>query len=334
MSYCFQINLALYLLCNKQYGNLLFVHFVLGEMSKEEEILSACTVKWGEDERTEYFEEHFNEWINQFPEEAQGVVYQLVELFEYYSHEQINQYLCDLNEKLEGSEQFDSSHAIYTLLPSTKGIANSSSDYLFEFRCINHKTKYETVLDLSKYAERENYKHIENIVIIDDYCGSGHSLATFIENHSSILKGKRIFYLVTYLMEESLSLITTTAEKHHVDVKVIFINSGKKVFDNSCMANPEEVRTVIKTCSEIFKINEFYWLGSYESQSLVAFYNDTPNNTIGLFWYDTKKYFSIFPRDFENKKGCKRPTPKSMSLQKQSRRSQNYAAKARKVENE
>ena len=61
---------------------------------------------------------------------------------------------------------------------------------------------------------------------------------------------------------------------------------------------------------------------------------DTPNNTIGLFWYDSDKYFSIFPREFENTEGLKRPTPRSLKQQKAARTAQNYLSATRRAQNE
>lgn len=305
---------------------------------RKEDVYLHCLERWSSaDKRISYFEENFDEWFSQLPEDIHEVVCKLLEMFEYYSQLKVNQYLCDLGFKLDEKEQFNPDATIYTPLPSHKGIANSSYDYLFTYRQLHDVSKYKIALDLDRYIEEkpDKYVKIQNIVIIDDYCGSGESLKTFIENHSEQLRGKTIYYLVTYFMQEAMPLIDETSRQHEVTIEVIYINSGKRAFEyNAFSERKDELRPLIKRRSKKLNIPKKYCLGKYESESLVSFYNDTPNNTFGLFWYDSDKYFSIFPREFENTEGLKRPTPRSLKQQKAARTAQNYLSATRRAQNE
>lgn len=305
---------------------------------KKEDVYSYCLERWNAtDKRISYFEENFDEWFSQLPEDTHEVVFQLLEMFEYYSQPKVNQYLHDLRFRLDEKEQFNPESTIYTPLPSRKGITNSSYDYLFTYRQLHDISKYKVALDLDKYIEAkpDRYSKIQNIVIIDDYCGSGKSLKTFIENHSEHLRGKTIYYLVTYFMMEAMSLIDEVSKQHEVAVEVIYINSGMCAFEYDVFSEKkDELRSLVKKRSKKLNIPSMYRLGKYESESLVSFYNDTPNNTIGLFWYDSDKYFSIFPREFENTEGLKRPTPRSLRQQKTARNAQNYLSAMRRAQNE
>lgn len=300
---------------------------------KKEEILLRCLERWNAtDKRISYFKENFDEWFSQLPEDTYEVVFQLLELFEYYSQSKVNQYLRDLRFRLDEKEQFDSESTIYIPLPSSKGIANSSFDYLFTYCQLHNISKYQRVLDLGKYMESDPAGHsgIQNIVIVDDYCGSGKSLKSFIKKYSEYLKGKTIYYLVTYFMTESMPLIQEVSEQHEVAVEVIYINSGTQAFEHEVFyENKNELRSLIKIQSKNLNIPSCYSLGKYKSESLVSFYNDTPNNTIGLFWYNSDKYFSIFPREFKNTEGLKRPTPQCLKQQKAERNTQNYLSAMR-----
>lgn len=94
---------------------------------KKEDVYLHCLERWSSaDKRISYFEENFDEWFSQLPEDIHEVVCQLLEMFEYYSQLKVNQYLCDLGFKLDEKEQFNPDATIYTPLPSHKGIANSS----------------------------------------------------------------------------------------------------------------------------------------------------------------------------------------------------------------
>ena len=123
---------------------------------KKEDVYLHCLERWSSaDKRISYFEENFDEWFSQLPEDIHEVVCQLLEMFEYYSQLKVNQYLCDLGFKLDEKEQFNPDATIYTPLPSHKGIANSSYDYLFTYRQLHDVSKYKIALDLDRYIEEK-----------------------------------------------------------------------------------------------------------------------------------------------------------------------------------
>lgn len=307
-------------------------------MLDKSEVFDHCLERWGAlDSRTEFFSEHFEEWFLQIPEDIQDVTLELLEMFEYYSQQKTNQYLSQLHPKLEKIETFDESQAIYTPLASQKGIANSSDDYLYTYKQIHSISKFKVVRDLRTFSNNspEKLSVAKNVVIVDDYCGSGKSLRDFLTSNMEFLCDKHIFYLVTYLMEEALEEIKLIEEDLKLKIEVIFINKGRRAFDDERFSeNAPGIRSAIKKNSKKLNINSKYRLGKYNSESLVAFYNDTPNNTIGLFWFDSDKYFSIFPREFENTEGLKHPTPHSLKSQKDARTAQNYCAAARRTKHE
>ena len=253
----------------------------------------------------------------------------------YYSQERVNQYLFELHPKLE--RKIEPENTLYTPLLSEKGIVNSSVDYLCTYRQMHGISKYRVALDIDTYITKspEKFENVQNIVIVDDYCGSGKSLKTFIEGHTDSLKGKRIYYLVTYFMLEAQQLIDEISEQYEISIEVIYINSGKHAFDDERFSeHSSELRRALKECSKRLNIARQYPLGKYNTESVVSFYNDTPNNTIGIFWCDTNIYFSIFPREFENTEGHKRPTLQSLKQQKEERVAQNYTSAMRKAQNE
>ena len=307
-------------------------------MLDKAKVFSHCLDRWNiSDERTQYFEANFDEWFSQLPEDIQEITLQLLELFEYFPQKKVNDYLYDLRSKLEAKAKLDPDETIYTPLPSIKGISNSSGDYLYTYRQLHNISKFKIVLDLKTYitSEPEKYKKVTNIVIVDDYCGSGESLKTFVELHVDCLKGKHIYYVITYLMLESMPLIDNISKEYDVAIDVIYINTGTKAFNNVNFSGKEDdFRALVKRRSKKLNIPHKYRLGKYESESLVSFYNDTPNNTIGLFWHDSDKYFSIFPREFENTEGLKRPTPNNLKSQKATRNAQNYSSARRKAQYE
>ena len=296
-------------------------------MVDEEEkysIVSQCLNKWNtEDKKTIYFAENFDEWIEQIPQEILNTVLILLESFEYYSQEKVNDSLWELHQKLKALPDFSEDSAIYTHIPSRNGIENSSIDYLYSYKGLHGLDKYHLVIDLSTYVKKSEYKKINHVVVIDDFCGSGETFISFLTKNCDIFKGKTIDYVITYMMSEARFNITKAAAELNLRINIICINEGKKAFE--LLENTDEKRIEFVDYSHKIGICKDYHLGYNDSEALVSFYNDTPNNTIGIFWCDAKQYFSIFPRDtaHPNSKN-KRPTPKNMKQQKKERNNQNY----------
>ena len=98
------------------------------------DIVSRCLMNWNpaDDGRTTFFEEHFDEWIDQVSAEAQPTVIELLKDFEYFSQPKVNQFLKELHNKLILIQDFDVHEAIFTCLPSKRGIDNSSIEYLIK----------------------------------------------------------------------------------------------------------------------------------------------------------------------------------------------------------
>lgn len=70
----------------------------------------------------------------------------------------------------------------------------------------------------------------------------------------------------------------------------------EKAFCRNLFSDNESAKREYVQLSKKLLIPDNVILGRYKSQSLVAFYNNTPNNTLGLIHEDNDCYKSIFPR--------------------------------------
>lgn len=301
-------------------------------------IASACLERWdAEDKKTLFFSENYEEWFEQLPEEIRPTALVLLSKFEYYSQPKINALLVELHQRLIRFEGFDLSKTLFTHLPSKKGIENSSIDYLMEYRRLHDLSKYHVIMDLDTYASKKStqFESIENVVFIDDYCGSGDTYNTYLRDNCDKLKGKRLFYVVTYTMQEAIPRIYDTARELGIQQEIVYINSGEKAFSNEQFGETGELeREKMKKASRKLQLKKRSYLGYEDTEAVVSFYNDTPNNTIGIFWCDSPIFFSIFPREMEEEKEHKRPTPREMKKEKQKRDQQNYETSTWSVKSE
>ena len=124
------------------------------------------------------------------------------------------------------------------------------------------------------------------------------------------------------------------AAEHLLQVQILYCNQSDKAFDRHLFSEEVELarKKFYKASLESGVKEDLIW-GYSGSESLVSFFNDTPNNTLGLFWHDSPNYFSIFPRENVRGEKNKRPTPRSMKIQKTERNNQNYIAHKRSALN-
>lgn len=276
------------------------------------------------DDRIDLFNERVDKWIASLPQEIVPLVLQMISDFDYYSHKEANEMLIRLHNELAEDYGLSDEAALHTYIRKKDGRICSSVDYWTEYRFINKVDKNLCTDDLRAIPEDE-WVLIENIVIIDDCCGTGGSLGKFIELSKRDFSGKTIYYLVLHALEAAQETICQIEEKYSVRIRLVAINIRKLATEIVSPDNVVEVRERIKCTSKEMHISKNYALGKDDSEGLMAFYNNTPNNTIGLFWYSSDKNEPLFPRDF-GKTPSWRPSINAMQKSKSQRKKDNYVA--------
>ena len=276
------------------------------------------------DERIDSFNEHVDEWIASLPQEIVPLVLSMISSFDYYSHREANKMLSRLHDELGRDFGLSDNTALHTYIKKKGGRICSSVDYWQEYKSINKIDKNLCSDDLREIPERE-WALIENIVIIDDCCGTGGSLEKFIKLSKRDFSGKTIYYLVLHALEAAKERITKVEEKYNLCIHLVSINTRKLATQIVSPDNAEDIRGQLFTASKKMFIDEDYILGKDNSEGLMAFYNNTPNNTNGLFWCPSDRNNPIFPRDFGTTPPW-RPSINTMQKSKDQRKKDNYVA--------
>lgn len=248
----------------------------------------------------------------------------MISQFDYYSHSETNQMLCQLHRELTERYKLDDHTALHTYIKKKDGRICSSVDYWAEYRLYNQIDKNLCSDDISSIPGKE-WELIENIVIIDDCCGTGSSLEKYIKQSKRDFSGKTIFYLVLHALEASLEKIHQIEKTYHLSIHLIAINLRRQAIPIISPDNVEHTREQVILASKEMHINENYTLGKDDSEGLMAFYNNTPNNTIGLFWFPSDVNKPVFPRDFGTVPPW-RPSTSEMKEKKTQRKRGNYLA--------
>lgn len=284
--------------------------------SQKSTILNDCIKRWQPvDAICKKAIEAYPTWIKQMSENLREIVEIQMSFFDYYSHAYVNSFLADLHERLQSIEGVGFSNTIYTVLSSRNGHLNSGSYYLIEYKEINKISKYVVFPSFEQAFDKLQY--VDNIVLVDDFCGSGKTFIDFVKERIELLKNKSIYYLVIHAMSRALIEIEEFAIQNSLKIKVLHCNCTDKAFlRNDELKNRKEEYTKE---SKKLGIPENYILGYKDSESLTAFYNDTPNNTLGIYWSKGNGFTPLFPR-----KDDKRPNWKSMKSDKKKRQENNY----------
>ena len=293
-----------------------------------DEIKEGCKARWTvdniADEKVQFFDSHFSEWLNQFKECFQDMVLVLIDNMLYISRPTANQWLQTLHKELVTVGVTDED-TIYTFIKSQDGLTNSSNDYWTEYKAINHVNKNICYEDICAIQEKQ-WEYIKNIVLIDDFSGSGKSIEDFISSKLDLFTGKRIICITVCVMEAAKKRLEEFGVSNGMQIVVLTGIIQKRAFEQSLFEDDDRAKDELIQVSTELRIPPKDHLGFCDNktheatQSLIAFYNNTPNNTIGIMRYDVEGgYFSIFPRVDD-----KKPSWQKLREKKKGRKATNY----------
>lgn len=213
------------------------------------------------------------------------------------------------------------------------GIGNpseSGTHLLYFFRQVNDLSKKRfinaiEIIDRSAEKPSLRFKDVERYVFIDDFCGSG-SQAKMYAPEVKFIKELKSDAIVSYLMlfatSKGLAEVKSSGIFDVVECLIELDDSFKCFNENSryFSKSPQEInKDFAKSLCEkhgfelyksiITKHNKFaepqlsetaalHKLGYKDSQLLIGFFHNTPDNTLPIIWYDEKElpWYPIFKR--------------------------------------
>ena len=266
-------------------------------------IRESCLDRWGQhDKKIEYFDENYLSYMQALTPQMKDMVCFFLNKFDYYSRYVVNKYLQSIHNKVMLLDGVDIDSSIFCVLKSKRCTINSSYEFLIEYRHLNGISKHSIIPELRDIYEREYWNNIRNLIFIDDFCGSGKTFIDYLVAYYEKIKDKRIVYAIVHIMEESKRNIEDYATVNNLDIVIVYGNSKCAAFEISSYI--KDKRECFKEESEKLGLNkdsDIY--GFSNSEALASFYNDTPNNTLGIFWKETKENKALFPRNKEKKPG-------------------------------
>lgn len=285
------------------------------------DIFLDCIDKWAKkefDNRLEEAIDRFEEWERDFDNDEGNIVSDLLRRFSYYSKKEIQDIIKDLSDN--SIEQFGISNqdSVISVVRKIDGKFNSSYEYWMLHRMESGLSK-KIYFDSIDGIDDTFWENIRNVVYVDDCSGTGEQFVEFLKRQKKSLLNKHVILIVIEIMKEAKDYIFDYATQNSINLDIIFYAEKDKAFKKS--KNVE--RDLFVKLSEKRDINKSYIMGFKQAEALMAFYNNSPNDTLGIFWILSEKNKPIFEREIEEEPGWKQ-----ISKGKNRRRKQQYEAKA------
>ena len=237
-------------------------------------------------------------WLSGFPKEEQKLMLDLLSNFYYYSEKRINEKVEELYKEFIESYTGSLTDVIFTKIIKEQGASFSdifSSAFWFQNNLYDYMEP--NILSLLEEGSVPG-----TLVIVDDYSGTGKTfiktIDKFIKKNREIIKTS-LYFLTLHITQRAIKQIEEYAKEIGVQIKIISHEISDEAFKSGYLFEEVQAFKYQKRYSDIctrHSINKNFVFGFEDVASLVAFYYNTPNNTLGLFWYDLTDFIALFPR--------------------------------------
>lgn len=141
-------------------------------------------------------------------------------------------------------------------------------------------------------------RYIKTVILIDDFSGSGDTIKNFLKNMAEIIKNKEVIIFIIDITEEAKKVILTTFKEYgYSNAAVHYSNLRGKCFDEGYLDDKYNYKEMLKEFEETVLLSK-HPLGYKDSQALVTFYRNTPNNTLSSYWLNEQSSWKpLFKRE-------------------------------------
>lgn len=163
-----------------------------------------------------------------------------------------------------------------------------------EYRGLSNSSKFIFPQSYSRFKSVFN-KKTDLLILVDDFVGTG-------DTANSILK---YYFKSSKFKSENTIILSLVSLKQGVEN--VFVKNKVKVFQaivkeraiSDYYKTEEEIDlniSKVKMMEETLRCEVDLTLGYKESQALISIMNKSPNNTLPVFWHETKSIPAPFPR--------------------------------------
>ncbi|CAM4127985.1 MULTISPECIES: phosphoribosyltransferase-like protein [Bacillus cereus group] len=269
------------------------------QLTEIQRIAASCIDRWGEDVKTRNFSSKLGKFVSQLDSnKTLGQVFlNLVRHYNYYSRERLEQIIVDFYNIIVNELKLDEEFTIYSRIEDDSKI-DSSNFFLEEFKILNNISNHFSY-DIEKLGIR-NFENIHNVIFIDDIIGSGKTVESFFEKNKRKLLKVNCFIFCVEMLEEGKSHLEDFFKKNNFNCEIICHNLHRKAFSENHIfcEDCKENETLLRDFERgLWGKKSKNILGFENSQAILSFFRNTPNNTLSSFWFENEQWKGLFPRD-------------------------------------
>jgi hypothetical protein len=289
------------------------------QLTEIQKIAASCLEKWGEDVNTQNFSGKLGRFVGQLDTDDQlgNVILELIKHYNYYSRQKIEQIMIGFNDYIENTLKLDSDYTIYSRIEDDSKI-DSSNTFLEEYKIINNISNHFSH-DIEK-LDIDDFNYINNIIFLDDIIGSGKTVKGFFEKNKDKLLKVQSYIFCVEILEDGRNTLESFFKDNNFKCIIIPHNTHVRAFSENHIfcENCQENELLMKEFEKkLWNKYDRFILGFENSQAVVSFFRNTPNNTISSFWYKNDKWQGLFPRDDRKpvfKRGKKSRVPYNLKI--------------------
>jgi len=223
------------------------------------------------------------DWLSQFASEDRWVPERLLEFFRFYDVQAVTKLLSALHAQIHAQLGDVARSAVYV---PCGDVASSASLVAYMYRQSNQLSRSSFV---SLEALSAGLTETKVAIILDDFCGSGHSAARIWKDYIQPLHAKRpdckFVFACMVAHQQAIEYLAHETNLHVVVAEVIPathqpFSQDSEIFPTA--GERERAATIVEKYSA--NIPKGGSLGYAATQSLVGFFFNTPDNTLPLFW--------------------------------------------------
>ena len=261
--------------------------------SKYSKIISS----WGDEDFCRDFEKKIDLWLAQFEKTEQETMLLLLKNFTFYSEKRVRLSVTNMFKNFsENYPNWESEKTVFAHVQKDFGVGFSQL-FADAFWLSNNLYSH---MEQNVCGLIENSQIPETLCVVDDYCGSGGTFKKFLNKLIGInseIKQSKIVLLVLHITEIGKVSLLTYAKSQNIDLDIIDFENSKQVFENELIFSKRIAMYEKEKYQEVCqRFNLKFDLGYKEIQSLVSFYYNTPNNTLGVFWEELDGFVNLFKR--------------------------------------
>lgn len=296
--------------------------FLLNELSLDkikDHIIRTSIVAWG----SVISKVDIDTWLSNFDGSACGnkdieqkIACWILLYFTYFTEDDINElckslyrkYLRKKLDEIEGSPRFKTLDAkLEYILSNTIFLpmgnpSESGGRILYNFRTQN---------DLPKECFEKNFSSYENVVLIDDLTITGEQASRYVEEGKIDVQYKNLYFATFFATSDAIKHIAKIKDINFINV-CILDDRTKAFHESSFIFSHEKINKIIELAQQICEyygqtiVNNFtsvdleymksHPLGFGNSQQLIGFEYNTPDNVLPILWGETSNWKNIFKR--------------------------------------